>query len=424
MRAGARVAAIIDILQQLEDAIEDGQRLPADAALHHYTKKRRYIGAKDRGEIARVVYLVLRHYAALQYQVDAVGLQPNARTVVLAAIIMLDHASIEDVDVLCEGEDHYCPEVLSNKEGNALASLQGKPLYHDAQPLHVRYNVPAWMLPYLDERFGEALPQAMKAMAKEAPVDIRVNTLVTNQEKMHYVLEQAGFHAHGVDLVGTALRMHKRGALFTLPEFQKGWFEMQDAGSQYVAHLCAVQPGEKVIDFCAGAGGKTLALAAAMQNKGRILAWDVSPARMRDLPRRLKRAGVHNVMVHQLESEQDSFIKRHKQSADCVLVDAPCTGSGTWRRAPDSKWHTHEEEIARITELQQRILASAARLPKEGGRLVYATCSVFIPENHQQIAAFLQAHPHYSLQREEHLAPHTHGTDGFYVAVMQRNKVD
>jgi 16S rRNA (cytosine967-C5)-methyltransferase len=209
---------------------------------------------------------------------------------------------------------------------------------------------------------------------------------------------------------------------------------MQDEGSQLVAALVEAKPKEKVIDFCAGSGGKTLAVAAAMHNRGRLLAWDTSQTRLNQMPKRLTRAGVHNTQIRLLSSERDAFLKRHIASADWLLLDVPCTGTGTWRRSPDLKWRTGKKDLAEMQELQKNILESAARLVKPGGRLVYATCSLFAEENEDRIAAFLEAHAEFQAEpvTQPHipesarsggflrLFPHLHRTDGFFAAVLRR----
>jgi 16S rRNA (cytosine967-C5)-methyltransferase len=224
-------------------------------------------------------------------------------------------------------------------------------------------------------------------------------------------------------------------AAFNTQAFKDGKYEMQDEGSQVVSLLVEAKPGQKVIDFCAGAGGKTLAIAATMQNKGRILAWDVSANRLAQMNKRLARAGVSNVQTHALRDEADPHLKRHLASADWVVVDAPCSGSGTWRRNPDLKWRFTLEDLQEIKQIQQRILTNAARLVKPGGRLVYITCSVFLDENYWQVKQFLGGNPTFRVEAPNKLwnkhvnardglgsclalSPHQDGTDGFFAAVL------
>ena len=236
------------------------------------------------------------------------------------------------------------------------------------------------------------------------------------------------------------MRFERRVALFGLPAFKQGWFEIQDEGSQLLALLSGVRAGQKVVDFCAGAGGKTLAMAAMMENKGTIYACDVHSKRLEQLAKRSKRAGVHNVRSHLLSSENDKWVKKHAHYADTVLLDAPCTGTGTWRRSPDSRWNLRQENLDDLVELQQSILQSAKRLVKPGGRLLYATCSLLEEENEAQVRQFLDLNPDFSPENFEVPAamaayperfknggheirtfPSLTGTDGFYVASMRRD---
>jgi 16S rRNA (cytosine967-C5)-methyltransferase len=275
-------------------------------------------------------------------------------------------------------------------------------------------------------------------MSTQAPTDLRVNTLKTHREKLLGQLQAEGFDCSPTPLSPIGIRLAKRGPIFTSRFFKEGCFEVQDEGSQAVALLVDAKPSHRIIDFCAGAGGKTLALAATMENKGRILAWDTSEKRLGQINQRLKRAGVHNVQVHVLESEHDAFIKRHKATADRVLVDAPCSGSGTWRRNPDLKWRFTKKDLEEVCIVQQNILQSAARLVKVGGRLIYATCSIFKDENERQVEKFLTHNNNFMVVCAQKIwnkdssvecddgasyfcvTPHEDGVDGFFAAVLER----
>ncbi len=434
MKPGAQVAAAIDLITLVNTAWQDGSRAPADSLIGSYFKERRYIGSKDRGMIAGLVYGVLRQGAALEWRLEQAGLAVDPRTLVLGALVLMEARPLADLREWLNGERH-CAAPLSEPERRALATLEGQPLVTDAMPEAARYNFPDWMGPSLKAALGDAFVPALEAMAQEAPVDLRVNTLRTTREALLQQLREAGYEPEPLSFVPHGIRLHKRGAVFTLPAFRDGAFEMQDAGSQLAASLVQAKPGDKVVDFCAGAGGKTLALAAAMQNRGRILAWDVNAKRLAQMPKRLARAGVHNVQIRVLASENDAFVKRHKATADWVLIDAPCTGSGTWRRSPDLKWRTAPKDLQELTVVQASILSSAARLVKPGGHLVYVTCSMFDEENRQQAEAFLAAHKDFAIAPLPLLAqsvtgeaeylrlwPHRHETDGFFAAVFQRKK--
>ena len=432
MKPGAQVAAAIDLITLVNTAWQEGSRAPADSLIASYFKERRYIGSKDRGAISALVYAVLRQGAALEWRLEKAGLSVDPRTLVLGTLVLLDGHTPATLGEWLNGERH-CAAPLGEKERQVLGALAGQPLVTSEMPEAAHYNFPDWMAAPLKHALGDQFIPAMEAMAKEAPVDLRVNTLKASRGDVMKTLASAGYEPQALEFVPNGIRLKKRGPVFTLPAFRDGWFEMQDAGSQLAASLVAAQPGDKVIDFCAGAGGKTLALAAAMQNRGRLLSWDINAKRLAQMPKRLSRAGAHNVQIRVLASENDAFVKRHKQSADWVLIDAPCTGSGTWRRSPDLKWRTSPKDLEELTQVQASILASASRLVKPGGHLVYVTCSMFEEENQRQAELFVQKHKEFSLaglppaiqsvtgeSSYLRLWPHAHDTDGFFAAVFTR----
>lgn len=433
MKEGARIAAAIELLTSLNSAWMRGERAPADAVLAQYFRERRYIGAKDRGAIAELIYYILRHGATLEWWLEKPNPKGGPRGIVILALVFLRQAHIANISEWFDGSEH-CPDMLSETERTMIALYAGKTLIHGTLPEAARLNYPDWMETRLHKLFGDKLYLAMEALNKEAPVDIRVNTLKATRPQVMEALTAEGFAPALTPYAPHGIRLSKRGALFATEAFRRGWFEMQDEGSQLVCALVNAAAKQKVIDFCAGAGGKTLAIAASMQNKGRILAWDTSDARLSQLPKRLKRAGVDNVQTRTLTSESDPFVKRHKDSADWVLLDVPCTGTGTWRRNPDLKWRTEEKDLSEMTAIQKRILESASRLTHKGGRLVYATCSLFEEENERQIQDFLAAHEEFALEPITHasiplsavkegclrLNPHQHETDGFFAAVLKR----
>jgi 16S rRNA (cytosine967-C5)-methyltransferase len=437
MKPGSRIQAAIEVLELMEATWEKKRSAPMDAILNEYFKARRYIGSKDRGAIAALVYEVTRNGGAIQWHLEQMNRAANPRRVVMAALILIRRLGWEEVSALFTGEK-YAPARLDDAERGTLQKLEDLELHDPRMQLPVRYNFPDWMTGRLEEAFGEALPEAMQALSQEAPVDLRVNTLkCPGVAELIHALDKEGYTASPTPHSPVGVRLHQRFAAFNTQAFKDGWFEMQDEGSQIAALLVEAKPGEKVIDFCAGAGGKTLAIAATMQNKGRILAWDSSAARLKQMQKRLARAGVSNVVTHVLTDESDPFIKRHKDSADWVVVDAPCSGSGTWRRNPDLKWRFTPEDLQEVKALQASILASAARLVRPGGRLVYITCSVFADENLQQVKQFIETHARFkvapvgkiwnTLAKESEggiphlrLSPHEDGTDGFFAVVLTR----
>ena len=420
MKPGARMASAMEALEEMEANWAEGGRAPADAVLNQYFRQRRFIGSKDRGEISRVVYAVLRNEAALNWQLDQGGLPADPRGRVLAESVLLGGAELEDMKALCDGQQ-YCPPRLSEPELGWIKQQARQPLLTDVMPPAVRHHFPEWLMPRLESVFGDQLPDAMAALNEEASVDLRVNTLKTSRDELVGALQDAGLEPEPTPHSALGVRLHKRGALFATEAFRAGWFEMQDEGSQLVAALVQAKPGDKGVDFCAGAGGKTLALSAQMENRGRILAWDTAGKRLGQMKPRLGRAGVSNVQARVLKSERDNVVKRHRDSADWVLLDVPCTGTGTWRRSPDLRRRTTPEALAEVQTHQRAILESAARLVKSGGRLIYATCSILPEENEQQVEAFLGDHDSFTRIGDDlRLYPHTHGTDGFYGAVLQK----
>jgi len=305
-------------------------------------------------------------------------------------------------------------------------------------PAWVKGEYPEWLEPRLTASLGDRLAAEMAALRDEAPVDLRVNTLKTDRDAAQAALAAEGLKAEPTKLSPIGLRLPARITLSAQQAFKDGLVEVQDEGSQLLALLTGAKPGMAVVDFCAGAGGKTLALAATMENKGRLVACDVNERRAEKAVLRLRRAGVHNVTRRLLESESDKWVKRQSGTFDRVLVDAPCSGSGTWRRNPDAKWRLSEQSLEELVALQGRILASAARLVRPGGRLVYSTCSLLAAEDREQVDKFLAAHPDFKLVQLPQvwaetlggdcpltedclfLNPSIHGTDGFFAAVMER----
>lgn len=325
---------------------------------------------------------------------------------------------------------------LTDHEDALLAALRGCTMIHPAMPDDVRLECPPWAADPLRRRFGAAFGAEMAALLTPPPLDLRVNPIKATREAVLRDLKDLGLPAQASKLAPYGIRVGERLSLARLPGLKTGEIEIQDEGSQLVALLVDARPGERIVDFCAGAGGKTLAIAAAMKNKGHVVACDIHDARLKRCAERLRGAGLHNVETRLLAGEMDRWVKRHKHGFDRVLVDAPCSGTGTWRRNPDARWRTAEDGgLESLLSLQSRILGSAARLVRPGGRLVYATCSMLSEENEAQVSAFLAAHPAFAVVPLREAAPHLtcsshpdylsltparHDTDGFFAAVLQR----
>ncbi|WP_142848161.1 RsmB/NOP family class I SAM-dependent RNA methyltransferase [Telmatospirillum sp. J64-1] len=439
MTPAARLQAAIELLAEIAE-----NPRPADGTVSAFFRARRYVGAKDRRAISERVYGVLRRRARLDWWIARVGTPSggpmedrDSRLRVLADLALTDKATPEEIQELFAQGPH-APEPLAPGERRFMGALAGKPLFHAEMPGWVRAEYPEWIEPLLAELFGENIPAEMGAMRDEAPLDLRANTLKATREQAIAALAAEGIEASPTKLSPLGLRLPARVSLMSLKAFRNGLVEVQDEGSQLVALLTGAAPGHAVVDFCAGAGGKTLALAASMKNSGRLVACDVGEGRINRAQERLRRAGVHNVSTRVLSSESDKWVKRAAQSYDRVLVDAPCTGTGTWRRNPDAKWRLKPETLADLTALQSRILDSAQRLVKPGGRLVYATCSILPAENEERVEAFLAAHPDFrAIPLPQawtetlgtscpfpgpwlRLSPLAQGTDGFFAAVLER----
>jgi 16S rRNA (cytosine967-C5)-methyltransferase len=433
MKPGARAQAAIDLLEGLAE-----RPVPADAVAGTYFKNRRYIGSKDRAAIAGMLYGVLRRRAQLDWWLARAGAAPTERLRVIAWLALTEGWTTPRFDEAFSSAP-FAPRRLDEAERSAAAALAGRTLEHADQPLSVRHNYPAWIEAPLRQRFGNDLEAEMKALAEPAPLDLRANVLKTTREAALHLLAAEGLKVQPTPWSPLGIRVEGRPPLGTLAPFRDGLVEVQDEGSQLAALLVEPAPGMRVCDFCAGAGGKSLAMAAAMNNKGHIVACDVSAKRLEGATRRLRRAGIFNVESRVLSSERDPWVKRQRAKFDRVLVDAPCTGTGTWRRNPDAKWTLTPQDAAELVELQRRILDSAARLAKPGGRIIYATCSLLPEENEQQAEWFAMTHPDFTPvpvaeiwsrmtgraapERELYLrlSPARHNTDGFFAAIFEKS---
>ncbi len=429
MTPAARTAGAIELLA----AIEAAPRRPADGVAHDFFRMRRFIGSGDRRAVSDRVWRVLRRRRRLGWWLDHVGLAATP-SLLVAASLLTEGWVISGVQQSFAG-GRYAPPPLGRAEQAALARLEGKDPDDPAMPAPVRLELPDWLYPRMLARFGDTLAAEMAAMGEPAPLDLRVNLLKTTREAAQAALAEEGVEAVPTPLSPWGLRVAGRKPVITGAAFLAGLVEIQDEGSQLVAALVGAAPGMRVADWCAGAGGKTLALAMTMRNQGHIVACDVSASRLEGAVRRLRRAGVHNAERH-LVSPGDKWAKRQAGLFDRVLVDAPCTGTGTWRRNPDGPLRLAERDLAELVPKQAAILDDAARLVRKGGRLVYATCSLLEEENDAQVSAFRARHPEFTpvpLARAWtlsvpasvpgnalSLSPLRHGTDGFFGIVLER----
>jgi 16S rRNA (cytosine967-C5)-methyltransferase len=391
---------------------------PFDIILAKFFKNRR-IGAHDRREIAEFCYNIFRNFEKLKFLTNNIT-SNFGRFHVLAFLKKQLTFSNEKISEIFSGRI-FDPEKLSNFEIKFLNSLDKKNVF----PENALLNYPEWMDPFLKRSFHiNELANEMLALNEKALVDLRVNTLKTSKEKAKKMLdniqmEDCQYSVNGIRLLDSRVPRN-------LDIIVNGFAEIQDEGSQLVAEVCNATPNDTVVDFCAGAGGKTLAIAAAMQNKGRIFALDKYEERLDKAKKRFKRANVNNVFCQEITGK---WIKRHAERADIVLLDVPCSGTGTWRRNPDMRAKFTRQDLEELLIVQEEILESACRLVKKGGRLVYATCSILMEENEDQIEKFLNNHPEFSrsdikLQNYSgkylKLTPFQHHTDGFFAALLEK----
>jgi 16S rRNA (cytosine967-C5)-methyltransferase len=431
MTPAARLSAAIELIETI-----DSNRIPAAQALKEWGTAHRFAGSGDRAAIAGLVWDVLRRRASSAWIMG----EDTARARLLGMLKLERGLNADAIAALCDGS-RFAPSPLTDGERNALSSRS----LEDA-PAHIAGDYPEWLDPHLAQVFGEDRVAEAVAMASRAPLDLRVNTLKAKREKVlaataHLGTTPTKWSPNGlrIDISADA----KNPGIQAEEAFIKGQIEVQDEGSQLAALLSAAKPGEQVIDLCAGAGGKTLALAAMMQGKGRLIATDSDKRQLAPIHERLSRAGVHNCDVRTPKGESE-ILSDIKASADLVMIDAPCTGTGTWRRNPDAKWRIRPGALEVRLKTQAEVLDRAAGLVKPGGRIAYVTCSVLDAENGEQIRSFIARHPGFSplpfaevaaalwdkaddfaaatLRQPEGLlmTPRRTGTDGFYVSVLRK----
>ncbi|MBK5197973.1 MAG: RsmB/NOP family class I SAM-dependent RNA methyltransferase [Methyloceanibacter sp.] len=430
MTPGARASAAIEVLADIAT-----RKRPAAEALKDWGLAHRFAGSGDRAAIGNLVFDALRTRASAAC---AMG-DDSPRALVLRTLVASWHLTPDQVAALADGSQH-APPPLSEAELEGLR----RPVPPDA-PAHIRGDYPEWLDPHFERAFGARAGEEGAALARRAPVDLRVNTLKATSEKVLKALRRfepspTPHSPVGVRIVQAA-GPGKSPHVEAEPGHGKGWYEVQDEGSQIATLLSGAKPKGQVIDLCAGAGGKTLGLAALMHNTGQLYAYDTDRLRLRPIFERLKRAGVRNAQV--LAAGDAEALAKLEGKMDLVLIDAPCTGSGVWRRRPDAKWRLAPQMLEARLEEQAAVLDTGAALVKPGGRLAYITCSVLPPENRDQVEAFLGRHPEFKVLPWRQLwdealsapplpssdgaadtllmTPLSHGTDGFFVAVLERD---
>ena len=431
MTPAARLSAAIEVIETIEAA-----RIPASQALKEWGTAHRFAGSGDRAAIAGLVWDMLRRWASSAYLMD----DDSARGRALGMLKLERGMDVEKIAHLCDG-GRFAPAPLTETEHKALGERS-----LDGAPPPVAGDYPEWLDPQLEQAFGADRVAEATAMASRAPLDLRVNSLKAKREKVQAALAHLGATPTPFSPLGLRIELSadaRNPGIQAEEAFIKGLVEVQDEGSQLAALFSAAKPGEQVIDLCAGAGGKTLALAAQMQGKGRLIATDRDKRQLAPIHERLSRAGVHNAEVRAPKGEADPLADI-KASADLVLIDAPCTGTGTWRRNPDAKWRMRPGALEIRLKDQAEVLDRAVGLVKPGGRIAYITCSVLPAENGAQIRAFLARHAEFTLappaetvtvlwdKAEDFAAkamqspegwlmtPRRTGTDGFFVSILRR----
>jgi 16S rRNA (cytosine967-C5)-methyltransferase len=430
MTPSARVSAAIEIFADISE-----RRRPAADGLKDWGLGHRFAGSKDRAAIASHVYDALRVKASAAWIMG----EDTARAVVLGSLRQIRGMDAQAIAALCTGEGH-APAPLSHVETSRLTDGT-----LDGAPDHVRGDYPDWLAEHFAAAFGEHAVEEGRALADRAPIDLRVNRLKGEREKAAKMLAHLNPEETKLSPLGLRLNAGADGrgpSLSAEPAYVRGFVEVQDEGSQLAALIAGAKPGMQVLDFCAGGGGKTLAMAAEMANKGQVYAYDSEGRRLMPIYPRLERADVRNVQVRAPKGAKD-VLADIEARCDLVLVDAPCTGTGTWRRNPDAKWRTRPGALEQRIKEQDEVLGHAAKYVKSGGVLAYITCSLLRVEDEDRIDAFLATHADFLPLDAAHIArranlpelaqyasphgaglrlsPRTSGTDGFYVALLLKS---
>jgi len=433
MRNGGRIDAAIQVL---EDVIHRYQ--PVKSAIRDWGKRARYAGSKDRAWVSGLVLDALRHRNRLAHIMQ----DGSARALILGALSHSWDWTIRQIDDAMD--EPHAPAALDLREREALVMAPDP-----SAPIHVQGSFPEWLSPHIQRVFGAYSLAETQAMCVRADVDLRVNSLKADYEKTEIALRRVQAVAsellHGAFHIPARDPSQRDAALEAIPAYSKGWVEVQDAGSQIAAAAANVKPGEQVLDYCAGGGGKTLALAAAMSGKGQVFAYDIDARRLSAIVPRLKRSGAHNVQL--VYPQDEAALEALHGQMDCVFVDAPCSGTGTWRRRPETKWRLKQTSLANRMAQQDEVLREAAKYVRPGGRMIYATCSFLMEEDEDRVTAFLKSHQGWHQGDAAELAiasgllteagartvragqgaeggvrltPYTAGTDGFFFASLEK----
>lgn len=438
MLPAARTEAAIYLLAKITE-----EKRAADDIVRAWFQARRFVGSKDRRDIRERVYGVLRRINRLDWHLGFDGSQQaTARERVLADLVLEGADPAEHFD----GSPHG-PKPLNEAEQAIAERLKGKALNDPDMPAFARAEIPEWLAAKIEPLFGAAFLREMAALNEPAPMDLRVALARVTRAQAQQALNKSGVKAKYTPLSPLGLRIEAHTDIARTPAFKKGLVEVQDEGSQLLSLLVGAKPSMSVVDYCAGAGGKTLAIADRMglqggHSAGRLVACDIDETRLNRMDRRLHRARLNDLVERHVLASNDLWAETNAGQFDRVLVDAPCTGSGTWRRHPEQKKRLTEDRLSELMAAQDNVLAGASALVKAGGRLIYATCSLLREENEDRLDAFLKTHPQFKVMPIQtvwaetfggepcpdmpgespylRLTPAQHGTDGFFVAVLER----
>ncbi len=394
-----------NLLIGIHDALQEtffGERKYADKVIERLLKSHKQWGSEDRKVVSQIFYDIIRWKKRLEYYMGEGAKPSNIYKMILAYCLWT--------------KTHY--KKFVEFDGVKTADIIQKLKKNTVPTKAIEYSIPDWLAERLEKELGSKWEKEMIALNEQAPTVLRVNTLKTTAKELISDLHDENVESFQVKNYPDAVQLQEKKNVFLTTAFKEGLFEVQDASSQKIGQLLEVREGQRVVDVCAGAGGKTLHLAALMHNKGQIIALDIYDWKLAELKRRAKRAGAQNIETRLITDNK--VIKRMHGKADRLLIDAPCSGLGVLKRNPDSKWKIDEEFIARIQKEQADILQDYAKILKPGGKMIYATCSILPSENNEQVAVFLKNNPDYQLLQEEKMMP-SEGFDGFYMALIQRN---
>lgn len=393
-----------NLLIGIHDALQETffqDKKYADKVLERLLKSHKKWGSADRQVVSEIFYDIVRWKKRLEYYMGE-GVKPSNIYKMILAYLLWTKTNYKKFEEF---------------EGIKIADILNKLKKGSVPTKAIEYSIPDWLAERLQKELGVNWEKEMKAMNEQAPVVLRANTLKTTASELVEILKEEGVEAFTLRGYPDAVQLAEKRNVFLTSVFKEGFFEVQDASSQRIADLLEVKEGMRVVDACAGAGGKTLHLAAMMKNKGQIIALDIHQWKLAELKRRAKRAGAFNIETRLIEDSK--VIKRLHNTADRLLIDAPCSGLGVLKRNPDSKWKIDEEFINRIMMEQENILQNYAKILKKGGKMVYATCSILPSENEKQVQKFLENNSEYQLLKEESIMPSA-GYDGFYMALIEK----